>query len=152
MTTLAYRIRIARQKAGLSKKDIARALQLTPSAVSQWENHTTHNIRLNHFFSLARLLEQDPEWLATGKAPAKGKNSTRRRPTSSPSTLTPEGKAFLHHLRRLPLHVRKVLLSFVKRLSDSLSHFGHARKKPKTNTYTTTPSPNKKNTLPKPTR
>ena len=68
MNTLTDRIRAAREEAGLSQTDVARALRISASAVNQWEHGFSKNIKLPTFFALARLLGQDPHWLATGKA------------------------------------------------------------------------------------
>lgn len=64
MSTLTDRIRAAREKAGLSQTDVAKALGISASAVNQWEHGFSKNIKLQHFFALARLLGQDPQWLA----------------------------------------------------------------------------------------
>ena len=67
MNNLTDRIRAARKQAGLSQADVARALRISVSAVNQWEQGLIKNIKLRHFFALANLLGQDPQWLATGK-------------------------------------------------------------------------------------
>ena len=71
MNTLTDRIQAARVEAGLSQTDVAKALRISASAVNQWEQGFTKNIKLEHFFALAKLLGQDPRWLATGKAPSR---------------------------------------------------------------------------------
>ena len=67
MNNLTDRIRAARKQAGLTQADVARALRISVSAVNQWEQGLIKNIKLSHFFALANLLGQDPQWLATGK-------------------------------------------------------------------------------------
>ena len=68
MKTLTNRIRAAREEAGLSQADVARALHISASAVNQWERGLIKNMKLDHFFALANFTEdKDPRWLATGK-------------------------------------------------------------------------------------
>ena len=52
MKTLPERIRTAREEAGLSQADVARALRISASAVNQWEQGFSKNIKLEHFFAL----------------------------------------------------------------------------------------------------
>ena len=61
------RIQAARKQAGLTQAEVARALRISVSAVNQWEHGLIKNIKLPHFFALANLLDQDPQWLATGE-------------------------------------------------------------------------------------
>ncbi len=102
------RIRAARLQAGLSQADVAKALHVSASAVNQWELGFSKNIKLEHFFALAKLLRQDPQWLATGTA------FTPLRQSHTTDPLTPEEKAILHQIRRLPHMTRKGLLQFLR--------------------------------------
>ena len=52
MNKLTDRIRTAREEAGLSQTDVARALRISPSAANQWEQGFSKNIKLEHFFAL----------------------------------------------------------------------------------------------------
>ncbi len=117
MNTLAERIGTARKKAGLSQADVAKALRVSPSAVNQWEQGLSKNIKLEHFFALADLLQQDPHWLATGTVfPQRRTRATP--PTNQPDPpLKREEKALLHNFRLLPETLRKHLLKFTRGLS-----------------------------------
>ena len=119
MNTLTERIRTARKQACLSQADVAKALRLSPSAVHQWEQGLSKNIRLSHFFALARLLRQDPQWLATGTVFPYARHTRATPPKLNDPPLTREEKALLHHVRRMPGTVRKVLLKFLRGLSDA---------------------------------
>lgn len=114
MNTLTDRIRAAREKAGLTQTDVAKALRISPSAVNQWEQGSTKNMKLGHFFALASLLEKDPRWLATGKGhPRVREDSADGRERAGP---TSEEKVLLHYVCQLPDDLRKVLVRFLKGL------------------------------------
>ena len=118
MNTLTERIRAAREEAGLSQTDVARALRISASAVNQWEHGFSKNIKLPTFFALARLLGQDPHWLATGKALSRVRGTTAMPPAPDFPAPTGEERALLHYVRQLPTTLRRVLLRFVRRLCD----------------------------------
>ena len=119
MNSLPDRIRTAREEAGLSQADVAKALRISPSAVNQWEQGFCKSIKLEHFFALARLLRRDPQWLATGTVlPYPRRTQTRLTKLEDPP-LTREEKALIHQVRRMPSRLRKVLLTFLRMLCDS---------------------------------
>ena len=118
MNTLTDRIRAAREEAGLSQTDVARALRISASAVNQWEHGFSKNIKLLNFFALARLLGQDPHWLATGKALSGVRGIAAMPPAPDFPAPTGEERALLHYVRQLPTTLRSVLLRFVRRLCD----------------------------------
>ena len=119
MNKLTDRIRTAREEAGLSQADVAQALRLSRSAVNQWEQGLSKNIRLSHFFALARLLRQDPQWLATGQVFPRARETAAMPPTPDYPSLTSEERALLHQIRRLPGTLRKTLLKFLRTLGDA---------------------------------
>ena len=118
MNTLTERIRAAREEAGLSQTDVARALRISASAVNQWEHGFSKNIKLPTFFALARLLGQDPHWLATGKALSRVHGTAAMPPAPDFPAPTGEERALLHYVRQLPTTLRRVLLRFVRGLCD----------------------------------
>lgn len=61
------RLRKARLKHGLSQAQVATALKVTRSAVSQWERFSGVNPNSNNLRALADLLKVNYEWLATGR-------------------------------------------------------------------------------------
>ncbi len=117
MNTLTERIRVAREQAGLSQAEVAKSLRVSASAVNQWEQGLSKNIKLEHFFALAGLLRQDPQWLATGTAFPYVRRTQATPPKLDDPPLTREEKALLHHIRRLPDTLRRPLLKFIKELS-----------------------------------
>ncbi len=118
MHTLTDRIRAAREEAGLSQTDVAKALRISASAVNQWEQGFTKNIKLEHFFALAKLLGQDPRWLATGKAPSRMREIAAM--PSVPNFPAPTGdeRALLHYVRHMPDTLRKLVLRLLRELSN----------------------------------
>ena len=131
MNTLAERIRASREKVGLSQADVAKSLRVSASAVNQWESGFSKNIKLEYFFALTNLLQQDPQWLATGTVfPQLHRMQAQAPPPSDQVAVSLVGveKALLHHFRLLPAKLRKQLLRFVRGLSDlSVSEGGNVR-------------------------
>lgn len=121
MNNLTDRIRAARKQAALSQADVARALHISVSAVNQWEQGLIKNIKLRHFFALANLLGQDPQWLATGKTFPLTRKAALTSPLSDNPALTNEEKILLHQIRRLDTTPRKMLIKFLRALDDTYS-------------------------------
>jgi SOS-response transcriptional repressor LexA len=69
MMTLGERIKAARLKAGVTKSALAEAADVSPSAVTQWENGDTKTLKSSSLLSAARILKVRYEWLADGKGP-----------------------------------------------------------------------------------
>ena len=69
MSVLEERIRKSRIEHGISSSELARAVGVTSAAVSRWENGLVKNLKMEHLFTIARLLNLNPEWLATGRGP-----------------------------------------------------------------------------------
>ncbi len=118
MNTLTDRIRAARVEAGLSQTDVAKALRISASAVNQWEHGFTKNIKLDHFFALAKLLGQDPRWLATGKAPSRMREIAAMPPAPNLPAPTGDERALLHCVRQMPNTLRRLVLRLLKELSN----------------------------------
>ena len=65
--TIALRVRSARQSARLTQAELAARLNLSRSAVAQWESASGSAPSTTNLASLALALECSFEWLATGK-------------------------------------------------------------------------------------
>lgn len=50
----------------MTQVDLAKAVGVTKSAVCQWEDGSTQNIRLTHFMALLRALGTDAPYLIWG--------------------------------------------------------------------------------------
>lgn len=71
LATVAARVRFARERAGLSQRQLSRAAGLSPSTVANIENET-HDTRLGTLKVIAGALGASHEWLllGTGEAPS----------------------------------------------------------------------------------
>jgi len=61
------RLKYIREKREMSQSALARFIRITASAISQMEDGTTKRASSENIFSLARALQVNPEWLATGE-------------------------------------------------------------------------------------
>jgi repressor LexA len=66
METMGDRIRMLRDAKGLSQEQLGKLVGVTKSAVSQWENGTTQNIKLEEFLTLVDVLGTKPHYLVYG--------------------------------------------------------------------------------------
>ena len=76
--TIGERVKIRRIELGLTQADVAKVAGVSEAAVSQWESGDTKNLKNDHLFTVADLLNLAPRYLATGKGvreAASGKNA-----------------------------------------------------------------------------
>lgn len=66
---LPDRLAWALKHAERTQADLARALKISKSAVTQWASGATNEITPKHLFRAARFLGVEPEWLGTGAGP-----------------------------------------------------------------------------------
>lgn len=66
---LQDRIKLAREKAGLTQKDLADRVGVKPQAVSQWESGKTKSLRGPSLARAAEAMGVSPIWLADGEGP-----------------------------------------------------------------------------------
>lgn len=67
METMGDRIRQLRIARGLTQSQLGELCDVTKSAVSQWEDGSTSNIKLQTFMKLCLALQTDPEYLIWGE-------------------------------------------------------------------------------------
>jgi phage repressor protein C with HTH and peptisase S24 domain len=72
---LADRIKLAIRQSDKTKKALASAVGVSPSAVTQWTNGSTKSFEGENLVKVARFLEVSPDWLATGKGEMKATKS-----------------------------------------------------------------------------
>lgn len=68
MTDLAYRIRLARRRKGISQSALAKWIGVQRSAVSHWEAPQGRSPTLTNLRRIASVLGIRFEWLATGRS------------------------------------------------------------------------------------
>ena len=57
---------MARERAGITQRELARLMNVTRSACSQWEKSGIGGPRFGRLLQLAEILRVNYEWLATG--------------------------------------------------------------------------------------
>ena len=65
--TFAERVKTSRKALGLTQEDAASAMGISRPALAQWETGSTKSVSSANLHNAARVLQKDPEWLATGK-------------------------------------------------------------------------------------
>jgi HTH-type transcriptional regulator / antitoxin HipB len=66
METMGDRIRQLRKARNLTQEQFAKAVGVTKSAVSQWEDGSTKNLKLDTFLRVLETLGTDAEFLIFG--------------------------------------------------------------------------------------
>jgi len=114
------RIREAREQAGISQTELARLLNVTRSACSQWESAHGTAPRRERLEQLAQLLGVSFEWLATGRG-GSGPMPLEANPDSS-RELPPDQQELLNLYRRLPARFRLAVLNLIRDMQADRSN------------------------------
>lgn len=78
METMGDRIRLLREARRLTQEQLAKIVGVTKSAISQWEDGSTQNIKLEPFLRLCEALTTDAVYLVRGanrQPPSRGGSS-----------------------------------------------------------------------------
>jgi SOS-response transcriptional repressor LexA len=75
MSTLKERLQEAMEEASLNKTALWKGCGLSSGAISHWFNGSTQTLEGKNLLNAARVLNVDPNWLATGKGKKKKDNS-----------------------------------------------------------------------------
>lgn len=67
--TLGERMRIAREKRGMTQRELAREVGVSSQAISLIENGTSKGLRPENLIAVCDALRIRPRWLAIGKGP-----------------------------------------------------------------------------------
>lgn len=105
------RIKEYRKRAGLIQADVAKALGVSRATASQWESGEIKNLKLDHFFALCKLLNVNPEWLATGKG---------QRTPLAPESAVPEAQRLIRTIQRKANKVDPDTLTSIQTLLDAI--------------------------------
>lgn len=84
METMGDRIRHQRVARGMTQEQLGKHVGVSKSAVSQWEDGSTKNIKLSTFLLLLEVLHTDANYLIWGE--------TRRAPGAAARHHSPGGK------------------------------------------------------------
>jgi len=98
----------ARKALGLNQSELARRTGITRSAISQLERDERRRLSMDNLFKVAKVLQVNPEWLATGEGTSRG--------GFYPLPADDEAQAIALRVDRLDRKQRDAL----KRLLDSL--------------------------------
>lgn len=103
---LCDRLRFARQSARFTQETLARRLDVTPSAVAQWERPRGTRPSIRHLDGIALATGVSIEWLATGRGSSKRNNGGQ--PDETPAATL---SAFAHTVEEELMLERFRLLS-----------------------------------------
>lgn len=67
--TLGWRLRIARETAGMDQQQLHEATGIARNTISNYENGATNKVKPLYLRTMALALGVDPTWLETGQAP-----------------------------------------------------------------------------------
>lgn len=125
LSVLADRIRLARQRTGLSQAELSEQAGVTPSAVAQWENPRGTQPGLTHLVRIAAAMNVTLDWLVTGSGARPSKKTLN--PAESPAVVldvfaqTPVEETVLACLRAMRPRTRDLLVSLVQELAAARS-------------------------------
>jgi transcriptional regulator with XRE-family HTH domain len=123
VSVMADRIRLARQRTGLSQAELAEQAGVTSSAVAQWENPRGTRPDLNHLLRVAVATHVTIDWLATGAGARSSKKSASHE--ESPALVldlfaqNPVEETVLSCLRAMRPRTRDLLVSLVQELASN---------------------------------
>lgn len=106
--TLSERVKLAREKAGMTQAQLARALGISQPSVHDLESGRTKQFRSSTLLKMAKVLGQSPEWLAGGEGGLM--------PISPQAIKTPEEDELLLSYRKLSSAEKKIVLRMVRAL------------------------------------
>ena len=106
--TLADRIKFAREQAGLTQVQLAKAVGISQPSIHELESGRTKQFRASTLLKVAKFLGQSPEWLANGEGEASV--------LSTPAIKSPDEEELLTSFRSLPPLEKKVILRMVRAL------------------------------------
>jgi transcriptional regulator with XRE-family HTH domain len=90
METMGDRIKRLREAQGFTQTQLGELCGVSKSAVSQWEDGSTTDIKIKPFLALCDALRTDPHYLAFG--PQRGPDNDRRPPQGGPADTGATGR------------------------------------------------------------
>jgi len=115
LLTIAARIRIAREQAGLSCAELARQVGVRPSAAVQWEAEHGTTPSVENLSRIATVTGIAFEWLATGRGgKAIRQDGETEAVALSDFAQNPYEERWLRIGRKVPPRLRESLLKFIE--------------------------------------
>lgn len=126
MRTISKRVRFARQAARITQSELADALDVSRSAVAQWESSTGSAPATQNLARLAVALHCSFEWLATGRGARRVSGKQAGDAEDSPDVAVvltyfardDEEENVLATFRRLPAFDRSVATLLLEQLAS----------------------------------
>ncbi len=127
MTSMDERIKLARQRMGLSKSALARLLSVTPTSCISWElpeqDRNAAHPNVDNLTRLAVVCNIRFDWLANGQGPmtymSDGPDAPER--LAEPNLLPPDQQELIDLFSQLPTAKRKAVMELLKNL-DTAKH------------------------------
>jgi transcriptional regulator with XRE-family HTH domain len=113
------RVRLARERANLTKSDLSRRVGVCLSAVVQWEQPTGTSPTVANLARIAWTTGVAFEWLATGRGPATLAAARQAEKAASAGGASPFEQHLLHVVRKLPADRHEKLIAFARALLSS---------------------------------
>lgn len=115
LLTIAERVRIAREQAGLSCAELARQVGVRPSAAVQWEAEDGTTPSVENLSRIAGITRTAFEWLATGRgSKAIASDGVDQAVALSDFAQNPYEERWLRIGRKVPPRLRESLLKFLE--------------------------------------
>ena len=115
LLTIAERVRIAREQAGLSCAELARQVGVRPSAAVQWEAEYGTTPSVENLSRIAGITRTAFEWLATGRgSKAIQSDGVEQAVALSDFAQSPYEERWLRIGRKVPPRLRESLLKFLE--------------------------------------
>ncbi len=106
---------MARERAGITQRELARLMNVTRSACSQWEKSSIGGPQFVRLLQLAEILGVNYEWLATGFGHMERFVTSVKEPVSNYRViLTTDEKLLLELFRAMPTKRQQALLEFLE--------------------------------------
>ena len=124
---MGIRIRQARRKAGLSQSELAAALAVQRSAVSNWESSPGTLPSTSHLFAIALACDVSIEWLGTGRGAMHLNDPSADVPAVDAEWAEqPDERELLQAFREMSQRSRQLLLDLVREFGLSKRRRGSA--------------------------
>ena len=108
------RIKTARLERSVSQSQLAKLLQVSRSAISQWESVTGSLPNLAHLLQIARVLEVNFIWLATGNHDNIKGDIYVMKEVKMGAKLNAEEDEILKLIQKMPAGKKRTLLTFLR--------------------------------------